>query len=508
MKRLRLLPVFIIIALTPASANVLGAVLTAGSPSSWQEKVSPGVLRRFELQGEAEFIAFMQQQADLSPTRTIQDKVEKGHQVFRLLTETAAGSQSNLLAQLHDSGAAYRSYWIANMIWVRGDISVLETVAASPQVVAVYANPYLLLELPLPSEAPQPQAASAIEPNISHIRAPEVWELGVTGQGVVIGGQDTGYDWDHPALIDKYRGWNGSAVEHSYNWHDAVHSGGGNCGTDSPEPCDDHLHGTHTMGTMVGDDGGANQIGVAPGAKWIGCRNMNQGVGSPVTYSECFQWFVAPTDANDESPDPSRAPHVINNSWACPPTEDCDEAIVLQTVVENVRAAGIVVVSSTGNSGPGCSSVQYPPAIYEASFSIGATDTSDNIAPFSSRGPVTVDGSNRLKPDVVAPGMSVRSSVPGGGYGNLSGTSMAAPHVAGLVALIISANPSLAGDIDAIEATIRENAVPLTSLQECGGISGSTIPNNTYGYGRIDALNTFLAIELPHRQYIPYSVAR
>ena len=120
--------------------------------------------------------------------------------------------------------------------------------------------------------------------------------MGYRGQGVVVAGQDTGYEWTHAAIRDQYRGWNGTTADHDYNWHDSIHSGGGSCGSDSPFPCDDHYHGTHTMGTMVGDDGGSNQVGLAPEAKWIGCRNMNVGSGTPATYSECFEWFVAPTD--------------------------------------------------------------------------------------------------------------------------------------------------------------------------------------------------------------------
>ena len=206
---------------------------------------------------------------------------------------------------------------------------------------------------------------------------------------------------------------------------------------DSQEPCDDQGHGTHTMGTMIGSEGD-NQIGVAPDAQWCACRNMERGYGTPFTYIECFEWFLAPTDLNNENPDPSKAPHVINNSWGCPPTEGCnpDNFELMNIVVNNLRAAGIVVVVSAGNDGSGCGSVYTPAAIYEGSFSIGATRSNDTIAGFSSRGPVWSDGSNRLKPNVCAPGTNVRSSVPGGGYDYSSGTSMAGPHVAGLVASV------------------------------------------------------------------------
>ena len=246
------------------------------------------------------------------------------------------------------------------------------------------------------------------------------------------------------------------------------------------------------MGTIVGDDGGSNQIGVAPGARWIGCRNMDVGVGSPATYAECFEFFLAPYPIGGDPLTegiPSLAPHVINNSWTCPPSEGCDWDS-LQAVVENVRAAGIVIVASAGNSGSSssCSTVRDPIAIYDAAFSVGATDSSDNIAGFSSRGPVTVDGSGRLKPDVSAPGVSVRSSVRGTGYSSLDGTSMAGPHVAGTVALLWSAAPGLIGDVDTTEWLIAQTARPRTATQNCGDDGPGDVPNNVYGWGIVDAL--------------------
>jgi subtilisin family serine protease len=330
---------------------------------------------------------------------------------------------------------------------------------------------------------------AGIEWNISQVNAPAVWALGYTGQGAIVAGADTGYDWDHPALVGHYRGWDGTNANHNYNWHDAIHSGSSGCGVNSPAPCDGHWHGTHTMGTMVGDDGAANRIGMAPGARWIGTRNMNDsGAGTPATYSECFEWFIAPTDLNGQNPDPARAPDVINNSWGCPASEGCTSPDVLRTVVENTRAAGIVVVASAGNDGSGCSTINVPPSIYEAAFTVGATDGSDAAASFSSRGPVTVDGSGRRKPDVSAPGVSVRSSTPGTGYALSSGTSMAGPHVAGLVALVLSAHPGLKGQVDRIETLLEKTCRPRTTTQNCGTIPGTNVPNNTYGWGRIDAL--------------------
>jgi uncharacterized repeat protein (TIGR01451 family) len=428
------------------------------------------------------------EQADVRAAEALRTKEEKGRFVFETLRDTAARTQGPILALLSARGAAHRAYWVANMIWVKGGAALIEELALRPDVARISANPRVRYHEPVERDV-MAHAPEAIEWNVTMIRAPLLWTAGFRGQGVVVGGQDTGYDWDHPALVNKYRGWDGTSANHNYNWHDAIHSGGGICGPNSPVPCDDTNHGTHTMGTMVGDDGGSNQIGVAPGAKWIGCRNMNQGNGTPTTYSECFQWFIAPTDLNGQNPNPAMAPHVINNSWGCPPSEGCTDPNVLRTVVENTRAAGIVVVVSAGNSGSACNTVDDPPAIYAAAFSVGSTTSSDVISSFSSRGSVIIDGSNRLKPNISAPGSGVRSCVPGTGYASFSGTSMAGPHVAGAVALYLSAFPQLAGQVGQIETTLQSTAVPKTSTQTCGGVPGTQIPNNTFGWGRLDAYN-------------------
>jgi len=460
----------------------------------WQSKVDPWVLQTAS-EGETEFLVFLTEQADLSRASALKTKLEKGTYVFETLTETAARTQPAVIADLINRGAEYRPYWVANMIWVRGGTDLAQAMAERSDVAHVYANPKVKLEQPEVTPGGEaPDSTDAIEWNITKVNAPEVWASGFTGQGVVVAGQDTGYQWDHPALVNQYRGWNGATADHNYSWHDAILSGGGVCGSNSPEPCDDHGHGTHTMGTIVGDNGGANQIGMAPGARWIGCRNMDEGVGTPATYSECYQWFIAPTRLDGTGADPSKAPDVINNSWGCPDYEGCTDPNVLLTVVQNVVAAGILTNHSAGNEGSACSTVSTPAAIYDASFTVGATDGSDNIAGFSSRGPVLVDGSGRMKPDISAPGEGIRSSTPGNGYGTMSGTSMAGPHVTGLVALLISANPELAGQVNTLETVIEQSAVPRTTSEGCGGDSSTDVPNNIYGWGRIDALAAFESI--------------
>ncbi len=461
----------------------------------WQSKVDHAVLSAITAD-DTEFILLLSEQADLSGALQMKTKQEKGDFVHQRLTEVARRTQGAITTTLSEMGIDYRPFWIANMIWVRGDVNTLAAMAKRSDIAHIFANPKVWLDQPVIEPlGPSPQSVSAIEWNISKVRAPEVWAAGFTGQGITIGGQDTGYDWDHPALREQYRGWDGTSADHNYSWHDAIHDSTGNpCGNDSSEPCDDHFsgHGTHTMGTMVGDDAShTDQIGMAPGANWIGCRNMDRGVGSPATYSECYQWFLAPTDLNDLNPDPSKAPHVINNSWSCPLFEGCTDPLVLLSVVEAVRAAGILTVHSAGNKGPFCSTIDSPAAIYDASFTVANSTSSDTIAASSSRGPVLIDGSGRIKPDISAPGTSIRSSLPGGGYGLLSGTSMAGPHVAGLAALLFSAQPDLVGRVEQVERLITSSAVPINTLDECGGIPGDVYPNNTSGWGRIDALNAF-----------------
>jgi len=458
--------------------------------------------------GEAEFLVVLAEQADLSAAAVLSTREARLRYVYNTLQKVALRSQAPLRAELDASGVDYRPFYIVNMLVVRSDRALVARLAARPEVARIAANPRVRQLLPEPQRwakapdrwakvsdrSPRPLAPQVIEWNVAHINADDVWALGYTGQSIVVAGQDTGYDWDHPALVNQYRGYNGITATHDYNWHDAIHTNdphtpeGNPCGFDAPAPCDDNGHGTHTMGTIVGDDGGSHQIGVAPGARWIGCRNMEEGWGTPATYAECFEFFLAPYPiGGNPSTDgvPSLAPHVINNSWTCPPSEGCDWD-TLQAIVENVRAAGIVVVVSAGNSGSGCGTVQDPPAIYDAAFSVGATDSGGSIASFSSRGPVTVDGSGRLKPDVTAPGSWVRSSVPGGGYGWKSGTSMAGPHVAGTVVLLWSAAPSFIGDVDTTEQIIAQPARPRIDAS-CGG-DPSGRPNNVYGWGIVDAL--------------------
>jgi serine protease AprX len=477
------------------AVSVVGvAVLYGGTAaSSNQSKIEGRVLRDTAGGRQASFVINLKEQADLSAAYGMKNQDARGWYVYRTLRKTAARTQAPIKSMLASRGVGNRSFWVANAIIATGDRSLVNALAARSDVKSIESNDRAnwLKSVDAPAPKKTIDSPDTVEPGINQVHAPAVWALGYTGQGIVIANQDTGMRWTHNAIKPHYRGWDGQTADHNYNWHDSIHSGGGICSPNHMFPCDDHSHGTHTTGTTSGDDGGSNQVGVAPGAKWIGCRNMDQGVGTPATYTECFQFFIAPTDLNGNNPDPARRPHVMNNSWGCPPSEGCAHD-TLRQIVENSEAAGIFVEASAGNAGPNCSSVIDPPAIYNASYSTGALNTgTTTIAGFSSRGPVTIDGSGRIKPNIAAPGNPSRSSTHSSdtAYASFSGTSMAGPHVVGVVALLWSAHPELARDIAATKAILNNTANPNVSAAngtQCGGIDH--VPNNHAGYGLVDAL--------------------
>ena len=462
----------------------------AQGQSAALSKIAPWVLQHTADGKQAEFLVVLTDQAGVSGAEALATKQEKGRYVRDVLWNKAQATQAPVLTWLRERNVEHRSYYIVNLIWVKGNFDVALELAARPDVLRVEGNPRVrgIPDLrPVQEETSQPQRVTTIEPGISYVHAPLVWAEGYTGQGVVVGGADTGYRWTHNALKPHYRGWDGTMGHHDYNWHDSIHDSTGNpCGNDSPAPCDDYGHGSHTIGTAIGDDGAGNQIGMAPGAKWIGCRNMDQGNGTPARYLECFQFFLAPypVGGDPSQGDPTLAPDVTTNSWTCPSSEGCS-ANTLQMGVEAQLAAGINMVVAAGNGGSSCSTVSDPPAIYEAVYSVGALDTgTDTIAYFSSRGPVTVDGSNRIKPDISAPGNPVRSAwnTSDSSYLSISGTSMATPHVAGGTALLLSARPILHHDV-AMQRTVLNNSAFHLNSTLC---SSSGYPNNTFGYGRLD----------------------
>jgi subtilisin family serine protease len=537
------------------------AFVFLATTAAFAQEVEPAAAHRAEVNqllaedlaaadGPVSFLVILRDQPDPTALLAAADlqsaaAADRRAALYRVLTAHAAASQAPLRAWLDARGVRYTPHYLANMIEVHGDAALAEELRLRPDVDRLARNPAVrqthTLSGPLygpsrapaatgtpvasgagagwpligrvtprsafiqaPASAPAPTAAAALPYGLTYTKADQVWALGIRGQGVVIGSQDTGVQWDHPALRTAYRGYNTQAqtADHVYNWFDAFGRNQDDtfrgCSPDPQVPCDDDKHGTHTVGTMVGDatpDAG-EVLGMAPDARWVGCRNMRGGVGTPASYTACFEWFIAPyPQGGDPFTDgkPALAPDIVNNSWGCPPSEGCDTG-TLQQIVDTVRAAGIFNVASAGNEGGtdpfnnpnSCRTIATPIGLYDSVFTVGAHGANGSIALFSSRGPVTADGSNRLKPDLTAPGIGIYSSVPGG-YQFLSGTSMASPHVAGAVALLWSAAPELKGEIDRTEEILRKAATPVLD-NLCDAFGTPRSPNNIFGFGRLDAL--------------------
>jgi len=424
----------------------------------------------------------MKEQADLSHVSQFDDIDERRSEAYREMTRLTNVSQADIRIFLDKAGVHYTSYYLVNAMEVRGGILVRLYLSTRPEVERVIPSPRLRPAEPVEAlalnnlfESPSPDG---VQWNIKMIGADKVWdEFNARGEGILVGQSDSGADGNHPEIRDSYRGVNEGA---DYNWFDPWN------GTSTP--VDNGGHGTHTLGTILGKNG----IGVAPDAEWIGCVNLDRNLGNAALYLDCMQFMLAPFPQGGDpltDGDPTRAADVLNNSWGCPPLEGCDPNALIKAV-ENLRAAGIFIVASTGNDGPDCNTISDPPAIYDSAFSVGAVDRSGNIAYFSSRGPVLVDDSGRIKPDISAPGVNVYSALPGGGYGALDGTSMAGPHVTGAVALLWSAAPYLIGDIDRTEQILIDTAQPYVG-EHIGCFSEGT-PNNAYGYG---ILNVYDAVK-------------
>jgi uncharacterized repeat protein (TIGR01451 family) len=461
---------------TPPPPPVKGADLNL--EADWQPPppLAPEILRRIEppllkelAEGEEKivpFIVYLREEADLAAaTAGRVSASERRQAVIMALQATAERSQGELRSyldgqQAHGKVARYTPYWIFNGLAVEGDRETLLALAARPEVKIIRADRKLYLE-----ETPTgPQQSAALEWNIARIRADLVWHaLGIDGTGVVVANMDSGVDWQHPALQTKYRGYDPHGLhKHFGNWH---------CATDEGYvyPGDGHGHGTHTMGTIVG--AGDPAIGVAPGARWIAVKAFHdEGYTYDSWLHASFQWLLDP----DGNPSTDDAPDVVNNSWG-----SSDGYLeTFRPDVQALLAAEIFPVFSAGNDGPATSTVGSP-ASYPESFAVGATNSDDYIAYFSSRGPSPW---SEIKPEVSAPGVNIRSSLPGGSYGKGDGTSMAAPHVVGLAALLLQADPGLT--ISEMEHVITSTAVSL----------GSPTPNNDYGWGRIDAYNAVTAV--------------
>ncbi|MGK5740410.1 S8 family serine peptidase [Micromonospora sp. URMC 103] len=454
------------LAATGSGAQAASGGFGAGAPSP-ADKIRPELTRQLEGKSESDFWIRFTNKADLSKASQIKDWNARGAAVVEALKKTAADSQAKVKAELDGSGAKYQTFWATNAIRVSGgSLPMAQKFAAHAEVEALYAP--VAYEVPKTTKGDNEKVVNALEWGVANINADDVWsQYGVKGEGITIANIDTGVQFDHPALVNSYRGNNGDGTfDHNYNWFNAA----GTCAT----PCDGDGHGTHTMGTMAGSDGGANQVGVAPGVKWIAANGC---CPSDAALVNSGQWMLEPTDLNGQNGDVTKRPNIINNSWGTrlPSNDPFMEDVTLAW-----KASGIFGVFSNGNSGPACQTSGSPGSL-ASNYSAGAYDVNNNIASFSSRG---AGQNGEIKPNVSAPGVNVRSSVPGNGYASISGTSMAAPHLAGAIALLWSAAPGLVGDVDGTRGLLDNSAVD-SADDQCGGTADD---NNVFGEGRLDAL--------------------
>ncbi|MFG3421966.1 S8 family serine peptidase [Micromonospora sp. NPDC048063] len=421
------------------------------------------------LHGERLFVV-LREQADLDGVPATAGRAgrdARAGEVYRRLVDTAERTQADLRRDLRRLRLDHTPYYLVNAVEVDGGPAVRAWLSRRPEVARVLVS-QRVRPLPAPAGRSRGTAPAPAGPewNVRMIGADRVWsQLGVDGSGIVVGSSDSGVDGGHPALAAGFRGGDDS-------WYDPWD------GTRSPT--DQGGHGTHTVGSAVGRGG----IGVAPGAQWVGCVNLDRNLGNPGYYLGCLQFMLAPfppggnpfTDGR-----PARAPEILTNSWGCPPIEGCDPR-ALRPATAALEAAGILVVAAAGNTGPYCGSIDDPPAPYADVLTVGAVDQRRRVTDFSSRGPVA----GAAKPDLVAPGDEVLSAMPGGGYAALSGTSMATPQVAGVVALMWSANPALVGDLPRTRQILRDTATPADATyasrtETCGGDANIT------GAGLVDA---------------------
>ncbi|MDH5506276.1 MAG: S8 family serine peptidase [Anaerolineae bacterium] len=424
--------------------------------------------------------------ADLTQAAQMSDRDQRLNFIYSTLTNHAHKSQAPLIRKLDRYGVSHQSFYLINSLQVKRSPWIKLFLTAQPEVDRVLDSPRLR---PLPQNMRiqtggiQEFAAEDTPWNIGLIQAPRVWqELGITGAGIVIGHADSGVDGTHPAIRASYRGFGKSD---DYNWLDPWNA--------APSPADLIGHGTHTMGIMVGDNG----LGVAPDAKWISCVNLARNFGNPGSYLVCMQFLFAPYPQGADpliAGDPTQGAHIINNSWGCPPFEGCDAA-VFHSVSNTLRTAGIFVTAAAGNTGLlGCATITSPLAIYDSVFTVGAVNKAGKLSILSSRGPVNNAGEILIKPDLVAPGENIFSSMPNNTYAYNTGTSMAAPHVSATVALMWSANPALIGNIDHTEQILYQTALHFNSenpnINACNPTAPQ--PNNDIGYGILDAYQAVL----------------
>jgi len=425
--------------------------------------------------GEKVFVV-MNDQADLSiidPSLSIDDKRAE---VYSTLVQEAETSQKDIRAQLNAWHISYTPYYLVNGLEVKANAYYRMQLRNRSDVARILESPQLR-PLPEPAQLDNSDPVEApSEPswNLSMIGVDKVRsELGITGKGVLIGQADSGVDGRHVELASSYRGVDGTD---DYNWLDPWNS--------TPFPVDAGGHGTATLALITGKN-----IGIAPDAQWIGCVNLARNLGNPAVYLNCMQFLLAPYPQDGDSlkdGDPAKGAMIINNSWGCPVAEGCDSA-TYESAAAALEKAGIFLSVAAGNNGYyGCSTVSDPLAIYSEVFTAGSINEQGELSAFSSLGPVIVDGSGRVKPNLLAPGEQVVSAFPNNTYTRADGTSFSAPHVSGVVALMWSANPNLIGNVELTQQILEETAKPYTgTMPDC--VTDTSTPNDAAGYGILDA---------------------
>ncbi|MFE6187803.1 S8 family serine peptidase [Streptomyces sp. NPDC056465] len=469
-----------------ATALAAGAVpaVAAGTPSAAATaKIDSSLSSAVAKGGDATFFVVLKDRADLSGARKQKTHGGRAKAAYKELRAHAADSQKSLTSFLDKERVGHKDYWIANTIRVTGDADLVNTLAKRSDVASVVKQQKYELDdievsdSKVTTSRPTPAGTDSSatgddtpEWGVADIHADDVWkQYEDRGEGIVIASVDSGVQYDHPDLVANYRGNNGDGTfTHDYNFYDPT----GNCPSDGT-PCDNNGHGTHTMGTMVGKNG----IGVAPNATWMAAKGCATDECPDDDLLAAGQWILAPTDHNGQNPRPDLAPNIVNNSWGG------GDTTFYQDIVEAWNAAGIFEAFAAGNDGDGktCSTA-HAPGSQAPSYGVGAYDSTGSIASFSGFGPSLVDGS--AKPDISAPGVDIPSTWPGSSYNTISGTSMATPHVAGAVALLWSAAPSLIGRIDETRALLDEGAHDVDDTH-CGGTAGM---NNVWGEGKLDIL--------------------
>jgi len=439
-------------------------------------------------------LVYLKDQVDLDAITNQMDKQraslgERHQPTVLALQNTASASQTQIVEYLkglqeQDMVKEFQCFWIGNIIRIDTYQSIIDEIAKRDDVYKIYPNYEIELIATVEENTKgEPGSRNGIEPGVVAVRAPEVWEeLNITGEGVLVATIDSGVDGDHPAIASRWAGVADPRYEGhpEWAWFDPYTY-------QNDFPYDINGHGTHTMGTVCGGAPG-DQIGVAPGALWISAgliqtQDIPQFVSDAI---ESFEWLIDP-DGNPETD--WDVPDVCSNSWGLfeplgyPP---CDETF--WTFIDACESVGIVIIFIAGNEGSaGLRSPADRATDDYRTFSVGAVDANDPEWPiweWSSRGPTycTLNGSGAIKPDIAAPGVNVRSSIPGGGYDTSSGTSMAAPHVNGVVALMREYNPNIS--VNSIKEIIYQTAYDL----------GDPGEDNDYGWGMIDAYEAILLI--------------